>query len=87
MSTVIMMSSCIWWTVLITGAEESDEALEAELLALQGKSPAKGKGKTPKGPKVMSMKDIDAMMAGLEGVGEEEVCVCVCVCVCECVCV
>ena len=61
---------------LTAGAEESEEALEAELLALQGKSPAKGKGKSPKSSKVMSMKEIDVMMAGLEGVGEDEVCVC-----------
>lgn len=55
--------------LLFAGAEESEEALEAELLALQGKSPGKGKGK---GPKVMSMKDIDNMMAGLDGMGEDE---------------
>lgn len=51
------------------GADESEEALEAELLALQGKSPGKGKGKSPK---VMSMKDIDNVVAGLDGMGEEE---------------
>lgn len=54
---------------MFAGAEESEEALEAELLALQGKSPGKGKGKSPK---VMSMKDIDNMMAGLDGMDEEE---------------
>ena len=46
----------------------SEEALEAELLALQGKAPAKGKKAGSKG---MSMKDIDTMVAGLDGIGEE----------------
>ena len=53
---------------VIPGADESEEALEAELLALQGKSPAAGKGK--KGSKVMSMKDIDSMVAGFDNMGE-----------------
>lgn len=57
---------------VFAGAQESEEALEAELLALQGKSPGKGKGKSHKGPKVMSMKDIDNVVAGLDGVGEDE---------------
>ena len=51
------------------GADESEEALEAELLALQGKSP-KGKTSSGKGTKVMSMKDIDSMVAGLDEMGE-----------------
>jgi coiled-coil and C2 domain-containing protein 1 len=52
------------------GAEESKEALEAELLALQGKSPVAGKGK--KGSKVMSLNEIDSMVAGLDDVGESD---------------
>ena len=50
------------------GDDVSEEALEAELLALQGKAPAKGKKAGSKG---MSMKDIDTMVAGLDGMGEE----------------
>ena len=65
-------------SMVTTGAAESEEALEAELLALQGKPPKKGK--SPKSsPKSMSMKDIDTMMAGLDGIGDDEVSVCVCV--------
>ena len=63
-------------SMVTTGAAESEEALEAELLALQGKPPKKGK--SPKSsPKSMSMKDIDTMMAGLDGIGDDEVSVCV----------
>lgn len=54
---------------VMLGADESEEALEAELLALQGKSP-KGKKSSGKGTKVMSMKDIDSMVAGLDEMGE-----------------
>ena len=44
-----------------------DADLEAELLALQGKSPGK-KGKSAKG--MMSLEDVDKMMAGLDDIGE-----------------
>ena len=46
----------------------SEESLEAELLALQGGSSAGMKKK--KGSKV-AMADIDSMVAGLAGIGEE----------------
>lgn len=55
---------------MISG-DESEEALEAELLALQGKSP-KAKKTSGKSSKAMSMKDIDSMVAGLDGVGEDD---------------
>ena len=64
------------------GDDENDEALEAELLALQGKPPLKGKA--PKQPKAMSMKKIDSMVASIGDFGEEVRSVCVCVCVCVC---
>jgi len=52
---------------------EDDADLEAELLALEGKSPAKkGKGKSASKKPMMSMQDVDKMMAGLEGIGEGE---------------
>ena len=59
-----------------SGAEESEEALEAELLALHGKSPVAGKGKkgSGKGSKVMSLNEIDSMVAGLDNVGEVRKC-------------
>ena len=52
---------------------EAEEDLEAELLALQGKSP--GKKASGKGSKVVSMRDIDSMVAGLDKVGEVSECV------------
>lgn len=55
------------------GAEGiSDADLEAELLALEGKAPAKGKsGKTGKSG-MLSMGELDAMVAGIGDVGEDE---------------
>ena len=51
--------------------DESEAALEAELLALQGKSP-KTKKSSGKSSKVMSLKEIDSMVTGLDGVGEDD---------------
>ncbi len=50
----------------------SDADLEAELLALEGKSPAKGKsGKTGKSG-MLSMGELDAMVAGIGDISDEE---------------
>ena len=51
----------------------NDADLEAELLALEGKSPAKGGGKGSKsgGGGMLSMKDLDQMMANVDKIGEE----------------
>ena len=51
----------------------TDADLEAELMALEGKSPGKG-GKSPKsgGSGMMSMDELDNIVAGLDGMGEEE---------------
>ncbi len=46
-----------------------DADLEAELLALEGKSPGK-KGKSSSKKAAMSMADVDKMMAGLGNIGE-----------------
>ena len=51
-----------------TGDDISEKSLEAELLALHGGSPSGAKKK--KGSKV-AMADIDSMVAGLAGIGEE----------------
>ena len=55
------------------GLDLTDDAdLEAELLALEGKSPGK-KGKSPSSKKgVMSMEDVDKMMVGLGNIGEDD---------------
>ena len=53
---------------MTTGAEESNASLEAELLALQGSG--KGKKSSGKGSKVISIKEIDSMVAGLDDMGE-----------------
>ena len=43
--------------------------MEAELLALEGKSPKKG-GKSPKSGGKMSMGEVDKMVAGIQDIGE-----------------
>ena len=51
-----------------------DESLEAELLALEGKSSGSSKSrKTGKSGQsgMMSMGDLDAMMAGIDNIGED----------------
>ena len=54
----------------MVGLDIQDDAdLEAELLALSGKSPGK-KGKSASKKPMMSMQDMDKMMADLENIGE-----------------
>lgn len=50
----------------------SDADLEAELLALEGKSPGKGGKGSKSGSGVMSMDDLDKMMASAHKMGEED---------------
>ena len=70
MMYVLYTCACLRWP-----ADVTDEDLEAELLALEGKGPNKGGGKSPgKGKGTMSLEQIDQMVAGLpdvEGEGEE----------------
>ena len=49
-------------------ADGDDDDLEAELLALEGKSSGKGGKKGKEGR--MTLEQLDTMVAGLEGVGE-----------------
>ena len=69
MMYVLYTCACLRWS-----ADVTDEDLEAELLALEGKGPKKGGGKSPgKGKGTMSLEQIDQMVAGLPDVeGEEE---------------
>lgn len=64
------------WTLIgqcLVGLDVSEADLEAELLALEGKSPAKG-GKPPKtgGQGRMSLDDLDKVMASADKMGGEE---------------
>ena len=58
----------------VIDADVSDADLEAELLALSGGAPAKGGGKSQKsgGRGMMSMDDLDKVMASVHGMGEGE---------------
>ena len=67
-TSIIVMFVCACLCVYIL-AMVDDADLEAELMALQGKSPGK-KGKAPKG--TMSLEDVDKMMAGLDDIGEDD---------------
>ena len=50
----------------------SDADLEAELLALEGKSPGKGKSPKSGGRGGMTMADLDKVMADVDKIGEDD---------------
>lgn len=55
-----------------SGMDVSDADLEAELLALEGKSPAKGGKAAKSGSGMMSMDDLDKVMASADKIGDDD---------------